>query len=593
MAVVVASTQPACTGPLFDYVSQLQFACRSIVADVEASRGTLDSWIAEVLKQPDLGVLAPPPPLDLPNCRASFAHIGKLHEPLSQLSARLAAKNREAANAPSCDALRVAADALPGIECSNLRSPVKSRAPPSPCEESPTKCAKTKHHDQHESMFPFGSVEVGGGGGRQFLVPSPCRAAPSEARSLAPFQLFGPEPSAPAPHGAKAGDSFAWSNAVVSGDRPASAGSSADAAMPGKPCAPAWQKSRLFAPAPAVPAAPAALPAPAAPAAPVPPAAPVAPVVAPPQRPAASATAESLKDSNASSVSDLRRKFENARSSPCLHGSKSGMDATSMFAPMPTSVLVTSKAGPKAVPTGDWACPVPERAAAGLSKSASASGSLACGSEAAKAPSAVRGIGIASYDTRGSDRVRNTPQEMRPWATEHADVQRTDGAKSKAEIQESPELLVTPRGGNTQKVRPMVPVFQEKPEPWMALRQIRLAPRLAEDNYEISDQDSDVEVAENKDRSKKNVPRWCASHAEAVLKQADWDPDTIFSTRVPQCCLEDIFTDALYAKTKKQRPARKRGSSQDWQKDRLTKTDVNFYKTRMGQKKCWDESKAV
>lgn len=189
--------------------------------------------------------------------------------------------------------------------------------------------------------------------------------------------------------------------------------------------------------------------------------------------------------------------------------------------------------------------------------------------------------------------MRNTPQEMRPWATEHADVQRTDGAKSKAEIQESPELLVTPRGGNTQKVRPMVPVFQEKPEPWMALRQIRLAPRLAEDNYEISDQDSDVEVAENKDRSKKNVPRWCASHAEAVLKQADWDPDTIFSTRVPQCCLEDIFTDALYAKTKKQRPARKRGSSQDWQKDRLTKTDVNFYKTRMGQKKCWDESKAV
>lgn len=80
---------------------------------------------------------------------------------------------------------------------------------------------------------------------------------------------------------------------------------------------------------------------------------------------------------------------------------------------------------------------------------------------------------------------------------------------------------------------------------------------------------------------------------EVINQQADWDPDTIFGTKVPQCNLEAIFTDSLYRQASKNRPARKRGSSQDWKKDRLTKPEVNHYKTRMGHNKCWDEEGAA
>eukprot|EP00971_Amphidinium_carterae_P149932 2972383-Amphidinium_carterae.1 len=53
-------------------------------------------------------------------------------------------------------------------------------------------------------------------------------------------------------------------------------------------------------------------------------------------------------------------------------------------------------------------------------------------------------------------------------------------------------------------------------------------------------------VEEPRDRSKKFVPAWCKNYLEELQRQADVDPDSIFGNRVPQCCLEDIFTDATY-----------------------------------------------
>lgn len=229
-----------------------------------------------------------------------------------------------------------------------------------------------------------------------------------------------------------------------------------------------------------------------------------------------------------------------------------------------------------------------------MTKSASAAGSLdtasiSSGPEAAK-PRHIDALKLEVKSQKDVKQSESAEQVKKQGQCEPKQQASNDHVLPQAQsAPESPALLVTPR----QKMRPAVPAFKEKPEPWMALRQIRLAPPLAEDNYEISDQDSDVEALENKDRSKKSVPKWCANYAENVLRQADWDPDSIFSLRVPQCNLDDIFTDALYAQAKKQRPVRKRGSSQDWKKDRLTKTDVIFYKSRMGQKKCWDEGKVA
>jgi len=574
MAIVVAAGQPVSDGPLLNYVSCLQTACGSVVANFEASSGgVLDSWIAEVLEQPELGVLVPPPPLALPNCRASF---DRLREPLTQLSARLVARDKGLASGPSRDTLQVVAAALPSIECAHPRSPNKNRKPPSPCEESPTKYAKTRHHADNESKCPFASV------------PSPCRAVPSAMQHLGPKPL---DPKLLDPPLKNAGI-FPWSDAAVSSHRP-NARSSVDASSSAKAFAPAWQNSKLFQPAPTVqastnvpsaPIAPTAQPAPTAPT--VPHALPTlsaASLVSPGDAHVAKTTstkADTLEDSSASKVSEIRRKFENTQSTPCLH--KSGMDATSMFAPMPLSATSSAPL------TSSW------RGPAVLAKSASAAGaldtaSISSGPEAAK-PRPIEALKLEVKSLKDVKQSESAEQDKKQGQCEPKHRASINFVLPQAQsAPESPALLVTPR----QKMRPAVPAFKEKPEPWMALRQIRLPPASAEDNYEISDQDSDVEALESRDRSKKNVPKWCASYAETVLKQGDWDPDSIFSSRVPECNLDDIFPDALYAQAKKQKPMRKRGSSQDWKKDRLTKTDVAYYKSRMRQTKCWDESKAA
>lgn len=413
------------------------------------------------------------------------------------------------------------------------------------------------------------------------MVPSPCRAAACVGLSVPAMKHPGPKPADPPPHSASA-----------SSDRPR-AGPSADDALLDKPCAPSWQSSRLFQPVLTTHIAPPApTPAPLAP--------PFASNSGAPVAKATSVVAETLEDSTMSSVSELRRKFENARSTPCLHAgaAKGGVDATSMFAPMPFERQHVGGSTTTAAIDRLLIGRVPPGGSERMTKSASAAGfigaaSVSSGFEATKLPSTVH-TGPPSFQPKSEKSVKHLDSveqsAKRPGQCEPKQKASNDFALAQAQSQpESPALLVTPRGSSTQKVRPKVPAFEQKPEPWMALRQIRLAPPLEEDNYAISDQDSDVEALESRDRSKKNIPKWCAHHTATVLGQADWDPDTIFGTKVPHCNLEDIFPDALYAQVSKQRPARKRGSSQDWKKDRLTRTDVNFYKTRMGQKKCWDE----
>jgi len=143
-----------------------------------------------------------------------------------------------------------------------------------------------------------------------------------------------------------------------------------------------------------------------------------------------------------------------------------------------------------------------------------------------------------------------------------------------------------------------------QPEPWAQYRQMRLPPKRPEDNWDISDAES-AEDPQERDRSHKHVPRWCENHPEGHPKagmpkyldlleeQALVDPDTIFSSRVPQCILEHIFPDTLYRRVNRERPKRFRGSSGDWRRDKLTAQEVHDYKALMGQMQSWNELKAA
>jgi hypothetical protein len=127
----------------------------------------------------------------------------------------------------------------------------------------------------------------------------------------------------------------------------------------------------------------------------------------------------------------------------------------------------------------------------------------------------------------------------------------------------------------------------------MELRQIPISEKRPEDNYEISEHggDSDEET-QTRDRSHKHVPKWCESYLDALSRQCDIDPDTIFGPRVPKCILDDIFTDAMYKQAGKNRPKRARGSSGDWRKDQLARKEISDYKSRMGHARSWRKEDA-
>mmetsp|Transcript_4616 Transcript_4616/g.9448 ORF Transcript_4616/g.9448 Transcript_4616/m.9448 type:complete len:296 (-) Transcript_4616:168-1055(-) len=140
---------------------------------------------------------------------------------------------------------------------------------------------------------------------------------------------------------------------------------------------------------------------------------------------------------------------------------------------------------------------------------------------------------------------------------------------------------------------PAVPAFG--PDPSELLRKMDLPPKLAEDNYEISEcgADSDDEADHARDRGGKDVPQWCETYLAVLGTQADVDPDTIFSSKVPACRLEDVFPDELYKQAGKSRPKRQRGSSGDWRKDRLRREEIRDYKQRMGHVRPWNQDRVA
>lgn len=122
----------------------------------------------------------------------------------------------------------------------------------------------------------------------------------------------------------------------------------------------------------------------------------------------------------------------------------------------------------------------------------------------------------------------------------------------------------------------------------LRLRSATLPEKIPEDNYEISDGDSPADDEERAcTRAKKAVPGWCGDYLKQLEAQADLDPDSIFGRRVPRCILEDVFLDAHYEQVNKNKPKRTRGSSADWRRDKLTRSEIGAYKCKLGQLKTW------
>ncbi|CAD7971865.1 unnamed protein product [Amoebophrya sp. A120] len=108
-----------------------------------------------------------------------------------------------------------------------------------------------------------------------------------------------------------------------------------------------------------------------------------------------------------------------------------------------------------------------------------------------------------------------------------------------------------------------------------------------EDNYEVSERassDGEEDSDESPDRSHKRIPKWCDDWLPRVLEQSRYDPDTIFGTDVVNPDLATIFgADNVPVKR------RRRGSSLNWDADRLTPGEVSRYKHTMGQTEdIWD-----
>lgn len=154
-------------------------------------------------------------------------------------------------------------------------------------------------------------------------------------------------------------------------------------------------------------------------------------------------------------------------------------------------------------------------------------------------------------------------------------------------VEQEQRLKAEQRG--TKRRRPPVPAFPAVEVPTEVRPRAELPPARPEDNYEISDtgecsdEEAMLERLANIDRSHKHVPEWCATYLKDLTEQASIDPDSIFGRRVPACILEEVFPDRYYQRVGQSPPKRRRGSSGNWGKDRLTSGEISDYKRRMGQ----------
>mmetsp|Transcript_22460 Transcript_22460/g.40073 ORF Transcript_22460/g.40073 Transcript_22460/m.40073 type:complete len:265 (+) Transcript_22460:44-838(+) len=155
------------------------------------------------------------------------------------------------------------------------------------------------------------------------------------------------------------------------------------------------------------------------------------------------------------------------------------------------------------------------------------------------------------------------------------------------------EKQLQERGGARPSPRraavPPVPSFASRPVPPVPvpvdtaklLRQQLLPPGRPEDSCTIFDPE---------EASLTFVPQWSENYLQAVERQADLDPDTIFGSRVPACKLEDIFSIEMFREVG-QPPSKKikrDSGSGDWEAaDILTREEILDYKRKMGQIRSW------
>lgn len=115
-------------------------------------------------------------------------------------------------------------------------------------------------------------------------------------------------------------------------------------------------------------------------------------------------------------------------------------------------------------------------------------------------------------------------------------------------------------------------------------RMIPLAPKNKEDQYDITDKDTDSEDEMTPNtRAKKHVPAWCVNWRQKAIAQIALDPESIFGVTVPKCDLDVIFTEENYRRMGIARPKRQRGSSGNWAFDKLTQDEVDRYRAKCGQ----------
>ncbi|CAE8674969.1 unnamed protein product, partial [Polarella glacialis] len=147
---------------------------------------------------------------------------------------------------------------------------------------------------------------------------------------------------------------------------------------------------------------------------------------------------------------------------------------------------------------------------------------------------------------------------------------------------ESPEAIQSEkRKRSAQQSR--ITAEQAKP----ILKRVSLkAPKNEEDNYELSDMEEDANGDRiEPNRTGKRIPAWSVNFAQLAKAQENINPDSIFGCRVPAIDLEVIFPDHFYLGMN---PGKKRrGSSCQWNNDKLTKREVNAYVSKMGQKQRW------
>ena len=117
-------------------------------------------------------------------------------------------------------------------------------------------------------------------------------------------------------------------------------------------------------------------------------------------------------------------------------------------------------------------------------------------------------------------------------------------------------------------------------------RLLAIPPLREEDNYELSDKDTDSEQDEDemdRKRELKKIPEWTHAWREKCMTQSTVDPESIFGIFVPAFEMSLVFNERNYAKMKIDRPKRIRGSSGNWRLDKLKQEEIDEYRRRLGQ----------